>query len=519
MIKITKMKKQIALFSIAFIFIGLQLFAQDKNFKKQVKEFDKYCELALDDWNVPGMAVAIVKDGETVFAKGYGVTNSITKEKVNENTLFAIASNSKSFTAASLAILVDKGEIKWDDKVQKYLPWFQLYNPYVSANMTIRDLLCHRSGLKTFAGDLLWYGTKYSRKEVVERAKFLKPTYGFRTHFGYSNIMYLAAGLIVEEVSGQTWDQFITTNFFTPLNMNRTQTSILPLANMENVAAPHNIVNDSVFPIVWQNWDNIAPAGSIISSANDMTAWMRLQLNRGIFENDTIFSKKSSHQMWTQQIAQNVSSRSKNAFPSTSFKGYGLGWSLYNYYGKKIVQHGGGYDGMLSMVSLIPEENLGIVVLTNQNEPLYYAIAQQALDIFLNENKSERDWSKMLLPPPTDSNNSATKTKEENIEKVENHTLPLEEYCGTYGGDIYGDAIVSIKNNKLHIDLLPTTGFESELKHKTCNAFSIKMEGFPSLPEGVLNFLIDEKGDSYKLTIYIPNPDFDFGELEFNKID
>jgi len=209
-----------------FVLFTISLSAQSKTDKAILTKLDATFEKALKDFNVPGMAIAIVKDDQVIFNKGYGVKNAKTGEPVTPNSSFAIASNTKAFTAAALAILVDEGKIKWTDKVRKYLPYFQLYSPFVSEEMTIRDLLCHRTGLATFSGDLIWYGTTHSREEVIRRAKYLEPVYGFRETYGYSNIMFLAAGEIIPAVTGQSWDDFIKERFFTPLNMPFANTSI-----------------------------------------------------------------------------------------------------------------------------------------------------------------------------------------------------------------------------------------------------------------------------------------------------
>jgi len=248
------------------------------------KELDALFAKAIVDYNVPGMAVAIIKDGNVLLSKGYGVKNSLGKAPVDDKTLFAIASNSKAFTAAALAILVDEGKIKWSDKVRAYLPYFEMYSPYVSQEMTIRDLLTHRTGLATFSGDLIWYGSSHSREEVIRRAKYLQPVCGFREAFGYSNIMYLAAGQIIEKVSGITWDDFIKEKIFMPLGMTESNSSINHFKKGANLAIPHNEIDGKNVPIKYINWDNINAAGSINSSVSELTQWMKLQLGKGTLD-------------------------------------------------------------------------------------------------------------------------------------------------------------------------------------------------------------------------------------------
>ena len=303
----------------------------------QAQNLDKYFAKSLEKWKVPGMAVAILRNDTLELLKGYGVKETGKPGRIDENTLFAVASNTKSFTATAIAMLVDEGKLGWDDKVVEFLPWFRLYDPYVSLNMTIRDLLCHRSGLQTFSGDLIWYGSSYSRDEVIKRASKLKPVYGFRTNYGYSNIMYLTAGQVIAKVSGMSWDEFIKQRILKPLGMKNTNTSITELNLKGNTSIPHNDVNDSIIAINYLNWDNIGPAGSINSSASDMIKWLQFQLHKGKHENYELVSEKSLRELWSPQTIQNVSTFSEKLWPSTHFKSYGMGWVLWDFHGKKII--------------------------------------------------------------------------------------------------------------------------------------------------------------------------------------
>jgi len=515
----TEILKTSNLLMIAFyVLISFNIDAQNKSYKKELKELSEYYNQSLQDWEVPGMAIAIVKDGETIFAEGFGVKNIDTQEPVDSKTMFPIASNTKAFTAASLAIIVDKGKISWDDKVVDYLPWFKLYDPYVTENMTIRDLLTHRSGLATFSGDLLWYGSNYSREEVIKRARFLKPVYGFREHFGYSNIMYVAAGEIIPAVTGQSWDDFVKAHFFDPLQMDRTMTSTSDLTGFENYATPHTDFEDEVIPIEYLNWDNVAPAGAIISSVEDVSQWLKLQLNQGIWEDDTIFSPRRSSEMWSQNTVLGVSDFSERTWPSTFFKSYGLGWSLSNYLGHKIVGHSGGYDGMISYTCMVPDENLGFVILTNKNSSLYYPLMYKTLDVFLDGG--DKDWSAFILDLMARRKAGDEKQKEEELKnKIENTkpSLELAAYTGTYGGELFGDATVELENGELLVQFVPSPKFRGKLKHLHYDTFEITFTEFPSLPPGTCNYILDADGKVSEMKIDVPNPDFDFTELEFKK--
>jgi len=296
--KMKEQKLQIIVIWLIAVFLpvsGLQ--AQKSNYKKELKDLSEYYEKSREDFKVPGLAVAIVKDGDVIFSEGYGVADVRTNAPVDGETMFAIASNTKAMTSAALAILVDEGLIKWSDKVVDYLSYFRLYDPWVTQSMTIKDLLVHNSGLATFSGDLLWYGTTHSRVEVIKRARYLKPVFEFRDGFGYQNIMYMAAGEIIPAVTGKSWDEFIIEHFFQPLEMSRSITTTGELENYGNVAMPHNDRDDEVIAIEYLQWDNMAPAGSVISSVNDVSKWLLLQLNRGVWQGDTIFSPARSREI------------------------------------------------------------------------------------------------------------------------------------------------------------------------------------------------------------------------------
>ena len=315
------------LLAIILVVLAYPLAAQTPTTAARLKEIDEYSAKAGVDWKVPGFAIAIVKDDRVVFAKGYGVLELGKPTAVDENTLFAIASNSKAFTAAALAILVDEGKVKWDDKVTKYLPSFELYDPYVTRELTIRDLLSHRSGLATFGGDLLWYESEYSRDEILRRIRFLKPTSSFRSRFGYQNIMFLAAGEVVAKVSGKSWDEFVKERFFAPLAMKRTVTSHADLLNSSNVAMPHNEVDGKIRAIRYGKVDNIGAAGGIKSSVADMAQWLRLQLGRGTYEGRKLFSSTASREMWTPHtVFSGISEQAEKFNPTRHFNLYGLGW-------------------------------------------------------------------------------------------------------------------------------------------------------------------------------------------------
>jgi CubicO group peptidase (beta-lactamase class C family) len=509
--------------SLGLLFSSCTVYSQKKNADKTVENLDKIFQQSLTDFNVPGMAIAIVKDNKVVLSKGYGVKNSETGEKVDENSLFAIASNSKAFTAACLAILVDEGKIKWNDKVRTYLPYFQLYDPYVTEEMTIRDLLCHRSGLATFSGDLIWYGTTYSREEVIRRAVGLEPKHGFRETFGYQNIMFIAAGEIVEVVSGLSWDDFVQQRILNPLGMSSTVTSITKFKPGGNIAMPHNEKDGKNILIDYVNWDNIGGAGAINSNVSDVSKWLMLQLNKGKWNDQTIFSEARAFEMWENQTPLPIRPWQRQNMPSRHFSGYGLGWELMEYQGYKVISHGGGYDGMISKTVLVPELNLGFVILTNNINSLPTILNFEILDEYLGVKKEDQtDWITMFKVFKTEDDAMAAGAAQAREDARTKNTQPSKaniDYCGTYRSEIYGDVLITLdeKGNPL-IDFTPTALFKGRLEHYHYDTFILNWSTKMMLPPGTVTFVLDAAGEIEEMKVFVDNPDFDFTELKLMKV-
>lgn len=484
------------------------------------KQLDKYLQKSLDEWKIPGMAVAIVQGDSIAFAKGYGIREFGKPDKVDTKTLFAVASNTKSFTSAALSQLVEKGIITWDDKVIDYLPYFQLYDPYVTNEMTIRDLLCHRTGLETFSGDLLWYETNYTAEEVIKRAKYLKPTYSFRSHFGYSNIMFSVAGEILKTISEKTWEDYVRTEFFNRLGMSNSLLSISEIKLDENIAIPHHSeLSKPHLPIKYMAWDNVAPAASIISNVEDMSKWLIMHMNEGVYKADTILNE---NQIWEMQTLHTPNSSSKSwskNFPTKHFAGYGLGWSLFDYQGVKVVGHGGGADGMISQSMFVPEADFGMIVLTNNINYLPAALMYHVLEDYFG--KPTKDWSSFyynIFKYFADMDKKEYEKKQKSRVLKTKPSLNLKDYVGTYGGELYGNAEVRLEDGKLVLDFLPSDILIGDLSHWHFDTFVIKLRNSPTLPEGTVNFILGTDGKVEELRVDIPNPDFYFTELEFKKI-
>ncbi|MBM3999882.1 MAG: serine hydrolase [Planctomycetes bacterium] len=485
-----------------------------------IPDLDAYVRSAMEAWRVPGLSVAVVKDGRFLLSKGYGTKRAGTDDPVDRRTLFAIASNTKAFTAAAIAMLVEDGKVRWDDPVRRHLPWLEMYNPYVTAELRVRDLLCHRSGLGTFSGDLLWYGTSYSPREILDRAKHLKPEGPFRTHYGYSNLMFLAAGEVVASAGGKSWNAFVEERILKRLGMDRSATSVRDLVSRGNFATPHKTNANDSQPIEWVNWDSMAAAGGIVSSADDMGRWMMAQLRQGqIDDHQRLFSAESSHEMWSAQMPIRIGPRASQRFPTTHFRAYGLGWSLSDYRGSKLVGHGGGYDGMYSQVMLVPEMNLGIVVLTNSMTSLPDSIVYRAIDLFIGGEP--RDWSAENLEVFSKSRAEFRERIDRAIQPVRADTKPshdLADYGGRYGCDLYGDAVVSLEGEGLVLRLEPNPLLVADLTHLHYDTFVIRWRhAFSWFDEGTAHFTADARGVFRQLELDVPNDDLWFHELELKR--
>ncbi|HEV8538153.1 MAG TPA: serine hydrolase [Bacteroidota bacterium] len=501
----------LTLFSLSFVLA--------RQSDPKLKEIDDYILKVQKDWNVPGCGVAIVKDDSVIFEKGFGVREIGKPEPVDQNTLFGIASCSKAFTAASIAMLVDEGKIKWDDPVTKYLPDFQLYDPYVTREMQVRDLLCHRSGLTTFGGDLIWYWTKYDRKEVIRRIRYLKPTSSFRTQFGYQNIMFLTAGMIIPAVTGKNWEDFVKERIFAPLGMANSNTSISSFKPGDDVATPHNEHEGKLRVVKWMPGDNLGPAGAINSSAHDMAQWMRLQLGRGTYRGNKLFSAGVSRTMWTIHTPQQIGEQSARLVPSTHFSGYGLGWGLRDYEGRMLVDHTGAVDGMTSRILLVPDEKLGVVVLTNSESPFSSIITRKVVDVFIGVTKMEWNTLNLLQKHAGDSLSAAAEKKiEDSRIKGTKPSLALEKYSGTYSSEMYGDVSVTVENKNLVVTFNATQDLIADLEHWHYDTFraTVRPMNYP-FGKGFVQFILDKDANVTELKVDIPNPDFDFKELELKK--
>ncbi len=509
--------KKATIFLVYLLVFPALAFGQ--SIEERIAKIDAFAETVMKDWQQPGMAIAVIKDDTVVFAKGYGTRELGKQTLVNADTVFAIASNSKAFLTATLAILVDEGKLKWDDKVSAYLPEFRMYDPWVTSELTIRDLVTHRVGLATFSGDLLWYETTYKPNEILARIHHLKPTSSFRTRYGYQNLMFIAAGQVVEKVTGKPWCSYVKERIHDPLGMTRTTCSVTTLP--DNAAFPHNESGGALRVLHRGNVDGSAAAAALNSSVNDLAKWIRLQLGRGTADGKQIFSRQRSWEMWQPYLAQQVADPTPPAAASTKFRGVGMGWFVSDYYGKKVVEHSGGLDGMLSYTVLVPEENLGYVVLTNSESPAFRLMRNKILDVFTGA--PERDWNaEAKAGVARNKANDDAETKKVDAAHVLNTSpsLKLADYSGTYSDNLYGDITIAEEGGRLVMRFLPSPNFAADLEHWHFDTFQIKWR--PSVaynfPRGFVTFSIDTNGKTDELKINQPNNDFWFYELSPKRV-
>ena len=436
---------------------------------------DAYIDAALKAWKVPGIGLAVVRNDSVVYARGYGVRDVGRPDAVDGRTIFAIGSSSKAFTAAGVAMLVDDRKVSLDAPATTYLSGLQMADPYVTRELTVRDLLAHRSGLAR--GELAWYGSGFDRDEIVRRVRFLQPTWSFRSQFGYQNIMYIAAGQVIAKVGNTTWDDFTRDRIFVPLGMTSSSTSVAALRGQTNLASPHAEANDTVRAIpAWRNLDNAGPAGSINSNAVDMAQWVRLQLGRGSVGGRRLISERMIDEMHTPHTIVPLDTGARNFNRETHLQAYGLGWFVQDYRGRLVVQHGGNVDGFTALVGMMPEENMGVVILANMNGTgLPTAIMNKLFDLHLKA--PPRDWSAEMRKR-TEASMARARAAQQRAEaaRVPNTkpSLPLAAYAGTYVDSLHGEVVVREATGKLSLSFGPN--WSGDLAHWHFDTFRTRFD-------------------------------------------
>lgn len=480
-------------------------------------DLDAWVQRAMQTFDVPGLAIAIVKDDALVAAKGYGVRKLGEAARVDAQTLFGIASNTKAFTATALGILVDEGKIEWDAPVIRYLPSFAMWDPYVTRELTIRDLLVHRSGLGLGAGDLLWWPTStYNRQEIAYRLRFIKPATSFRSAYAYDNVLYLVAGEVIAAVSGKSWEDFVSTRILARVGMTGTNVRHAAARSAGDVAATHAVIDGKVRPIAPFDSDNTNPAGGINSSAEDMAKWLRVQLSGGrLPDGSRLFSPATARQLTTIVTPVPFGEPPPELPPlKMNFRGYALGFEVRDYRSHKIVLHTGGLPGYVSRVAMIPDANVGLAVLTNQESgEAFDSIAWHVLDHYLGAPAF--DWIDGYAK--VHARTEARIKAEEQTAAAARHasakpSLPLERYAGTYRDEWYGEVAVTYASGALSMTFAHTPALTGMLEPFQYDTFVARWRDRELRADAYVTFSLKPDGsiDEVKMKAVSPATDFSF---------
>jgi CubicO group peptidase (beta-lactamase class C family) len=477
------------------------------------KQFEAFAQETVEAFDLPSMTMIVQKEGEVLFSGAWGSRGRESDQVApNLETMYAIASLSKAYTAASIGMLVDDGKLRWDDKVKTHLPWFEMHDPYVTEHLTIEDLLCHRSGLITFDGDLLWYGSNYDRKEAVKRIRHREPTYEFRSEFGYQNLMFMTAGEVIEAVSGMSWDAFVAERILKPLEMERTTSSYNAFINDDNFAKPH-LSGEEIFTL---SYENSGATAALNSCASDMSKWLSFWLDQGVVNGDTLLQPATVKKIWALHTPLAVGNF--DARNGTHFKGYAQGWFVMDYNGRKVIHHGGGLPGFITKAVLVPEEQISIVVLTNDMSSVPTMMMYAAIDAVMGRPYDA--WLEQFEGYKKGADEREAKQKEERLATKQPNAKVQKAaaYLGTYADAIYGEAVVTNDGGELKLQFKPAEKlFTGALSPWADNAFRWDHQD-PFLTYGVVTFEMDGK-TATGFTVELPNYDFHFDKLNFKRVE
>ncbi len=480
-------------------------------------DLDAYVQTVLKTFDVPGLALAVVKDGKVVTARGYGVRRLGESAPVDQKTLFGIASNTKVFTAVALGLLVEQGKLAWDAPVIRYLPWFRLSDPFVTNELTVRDLLVHRSGLGLGAGDLLWWpASTYTRREIAERLRHLPLATSFRSAYAYDNVLYLVAGEIIEAVSGQSWEDFVAGRILTRAGMTGSTVRHGAGAAGGNVATPHAPVDGKVVAVKAFDSDNTNPAGGINSNAEDMARWMNVLLSKGQLADGTrLFSEATFRQLTAIVTPMNVPQLPPDLAPlQPNFFGYGLGLNVADYRGRKVLMHTGGLPGYVSKVFWIPEANVGVAVLTNQESGgAFESIVYRVIDHYLGAPAF--DWAGAfgkIQDRQMAAFAAAEKKAAGSRDASSAPSLPLASYARTYSDAWYGDIAIDLQDGKLTMRFTKTPALVGDLEHWQHDTFIVRWRDRELRADAYVTFALNPDGtiDQAKMAAVSPATDFSF---------
>jgi CubicO group peptidase (beta-lactamase class C family) len=497
--------------------LAAPLAAQQPGATAPPRDLDRYVATVMQAFEVPGIALAIVKDGKIVLARGYGVRKLGDPTPVNAYTRFGIASNTKAFTATALGLLVEAGKIRWDAPVIDYLPGFQMWDPYVTREITVRDLLVHRSGLGLGAGDLLWWPpSTYDRQEIMRRLRYIEPTTSFRYAYAYDNVLYTVAGELIGAVSGQTWEDFVVSRILKPVGMDSSDVLHSQAGLSGNSATPHARIDEVVRPVAPFTNDNTNPAGGINTGAADIAKWLIVQLDSGRLANGTpLFSPATTRQLWTLVTPIPFGNPPPELAPlRRNFNGYALGFNVTDYRGRKIVTHTGGLPGYVSRLLMVPDLRLGIAVLTNQESgAAFEAITYRILDHYLGAPAFDWVAAYRTLIDRADSANAAELRKATaQRDTASRPSLPLAAYAGIYRDAWYGDIAIALEGRKLVMRFSHTPSLVGDLEHWQYDTFIARWRDRELRADAYVTFALNPDGTiaQAKMAAVSPETDFSF---------
>ncbi|MEW6512296.1 MAG: serine hydrolase [Bacteroidota bacterium] len=478
-------------------------------------DIDAYAQRVLKQFEVPGIALTIVKDGKVLLARGYGIRKMGSPDKVDDRTVFAIASNTKAFTATALALLVEEGKIEWDAPVIRYLSWFRLSDPYVTAELTVRDLLVHRSGLGLGAGDLLWWpATDLKPREIVRRLVNIPLATSFRSRYAYDNVLYMAAGELIEAVSGQPWHEFVQTRIIDKLGMHETGVRHSDIARLPNAAYSHARIEGKVRPVNPYLSENVDAAGGIVTNARDIAQWLIVQLDSGRTTTGMqLFTPATTRELWSVVTPMPVDPPAPelNALRS-NFAGYGLGFGLRDYRGYKLLTHGGALPGFVSRIAMIPELKLGVAVFTNQeSDDAFMSLSCHVLDYYIGGTQTDWVGGFARLRARTDSLVVARERKTAlERDSLSHPSLPLERYARDYEDAWYGTISIVKEGNGLVMRLSHTPGMVGDLEHWQYDTFRVRWRDRELRADAFVTFALTAEGKIDRATMMAVSPATDF---------
>ena len=452
---------------------------------------DQAVEAGMEAWQVPGLAVAVVQGDSVLHMQGYGTTRIGGTEPVDAHTNFAIASTSKAFTTAALALLVDEERLGWDDPVSRHLPWFALDDPYVTRELTIRDLITHRAGAARL--DNLWIASPFDRQEILERLRHLPQAAGFRDRYGYNNHLYMVAGEVVGELTGSSWDDVLDDRIFGPLGMGRSTTRTAVVEAWGNVAESHVRAGGGVQRVPRRNYDAIGGAGAVWSNVHDLSRWMRMHLNRGTLEGVRILEEERFEELYAPQTVIPLDSVARRLHPTNHFYAYALGWRVQDLHGRKLVHHSGSINYTRTQITLVPDEGIGIAIMANQSSSnLQLALTHWILDAL--QDRQPADWSELYLELQARSDErsarSARELEEARLEGV-GPSLPPAEYAGRYEDPLFGDVRITNEEGRLVLHYSPE--YVADLEHWHQDKFRANWRR-PGAGRTFVHFHLDTRG-------------------------